>query len=394
MTAAAIVPEDFPWFDFSRYSFSLGLSLNGEAILSGHSASEYDRAEGRIVVNGGMAEQTRTAYAKIECILAAAGLGFEDVHHLVENVTVAGIGDYAAAEAVRANIFPSSNPVVNTVVVERLLRPAALIEIEVEAGLAAQSSITDETFRPGYADSRQAGGLVLLSTILPWNREDERVGVGSLAEQTEMIYMNAAVILERYGLSLAHVALISEVLRPEALFEYDEVVRCRRKHLGPVYPAVNTVVQRCAALDQEVLLACDIVAAGTVPTPIDPGWPLYAAAAVTPGVKAGRRLFISTQTGNDPVSGKQVSPGNVLAQAGTAYDNVNMVLNEAGLTPDSLIKTVEHVTGAGLESYRGVAEVRRKVLSEPYPASTGALCFGLLEPRMDFAVHATAVVGD
>ena len=136
------------------------------------------------------------------------------------------------------------------------------------------------------------------------------------------------------------------------------------------------------------------MAAGTVPTPIDPGWPLYAAAAVTPGVKAGRRLFISTQTGNDPVSGKQVSPGNVLAQAGTAYDNVNMVLNEAGLTPDSLIKTVEHVTGAGLESYRGVAEVRRKVLSEPYPASTGALCFGLLEPRMDFAVHATAVVGD
>ncbi|MDI2131873.1 RidA family protein [Yinghuangia seranimata] len=34
-----------------------------------------------------MARQTRTAYAKIRAILAAAGLGLDDVTRVVENVT-------------------------------------------------------------------------------------------------------------------------------------------------------------------------------------------------------------------------------------------------------------------------------------------------------------------
>ena len=56
MTPAAIRPERFPWFDYSRYSFSLGLSLGPDrATLSGHSASAYDPERARIVVDGGMA---------------------------------------------------------------------------------------------------------------------------------------------------------------------------------------------------------------------------------------------------------------------------------------------------------------------------------------------------
>ena len=134
MIPAAITPAHFPWFDYSRYSFSLGLSLGPDrAALSGHSASVYDPERARIVVDGGMAEQTRTAYRKIGTILRAAGLGFEDVVRVVENVTITGIEHYAEAEAVRSEAFGSHRPAVNTVVVHRLLRPAALIEIEVTA---------------------------------------------------------------------------------------------------------------------------------------------------------------------------------------------------------------------------------------------------------------------
>src|SRR5262249_57956692 len=40
---AAIRPERFPWFDYTRYTFSLRLDLGGRlAVLSGHTASEYD----------------------------------------------------------------------------------------------------------------------------------------------------------------------------------------------------------------------------------------------------------------------------------------------------------------------------------------------------------------
>ena len=42
MTAIAIKPAHFPWFDYSRYSFSLGLKTPAGVYLSGHTASEYD----------------------------------------------------------------------------------------------------------------------------------------------------------------------------------------------------------------------------------------------------------------------------------------------------------------------------------------------------------------
>ena len=41
----SINPENFKWFDYERYSFSLGLNLNNDLYLSGHSASEYSPAE-------------------------------------------------------------------------------------------------------------------------------------------------------------------------------------------------------------------------------------------------------------------------------------------------------------------------------------------------------------
>ena len=110
----AIRPSRFPWFDYSRYTFSLGLQIGGRAWLSGHSASEYEEGAG-IVVRGGMEQQTRTAYAKIGAILEEAGLGYGDVHRVVEYVTATGIDHYAEASGVRDEIFGSHRPAVCTV---------------------------------------------------------------------------------------------------------------------------------------------------------------------------------------------------------------------------------------------------------------------------------------
>ena len=133
MTAIAIKPAHFPWFDYSRYSFSLGLKSPAGVYLSGHTASEYDPVAKRIVVRGGMTEQVRTAWAKIGAILDAAGLGFENVVRVVEYLRPEGIERYAEAAAVRQEVFGAHQPVVNTVPVKSLLRPEAFIEIEVTA---------------------------------------------------------------------------------------------------------------------------------------------------------------------------------------------------------------------------------------------------------------------
>ena len=53
-------------------------------------------------------------------------------------------------------------------------------------------------------------------------------------------------------------------------------------------------------------------------------------------------------------------------------------LAAAGGGPQNLVKTIEYVTPAALECYRGVADVRSKLLREPWPASTGLVCEALL----------------
>ena len=66
-------------------------------------------------------------------ILGAAGLGVEDVTRVTENVTLSGLPDYAAAEGVRHEVFGERRPSVRTVVVERLVRRAAHLEVELHA---------------------------------------------------------------------------------------------------------------------------------------------------------------------------------------------------------------------------------------------------------------------
>ena len=136
MTFTVLKPTRFPWFDYSRYSFSLGLKSASGTYLSGHTGSEYDAASKRIVVRGTMTDQVRTAYAKIGAILESGGLGYGDVTRIVEYVKPEGIERYAEAAAVRAEVFGTHNPVVNTVPVKALLRPEAFIEIEVTASAA------------------------------------------------------------------------------------------------------------------------------------------------------------------------------------------------------------------------------------------------------------------
>ena len=219
MTFTAIEPAEFPWFDYSRYTFSLGLA-RGPHYLSGHSASEYDREERSIVVRGDLAQQTRTAYAKIERILSAHGLDFGDVVRLVENVTVAGIDDYLAAEAVRGEVFGDHRPVVSTVCVERLLRPAALIEIEVVAGPADGPITAASSPRVAWTPARGMAGIVYLSSCLPLDDEGQLVGEGDLVAQAQRVYAVARERLTALGLGMENIAKTVDYLHPDGLADH------------------------------------------------------------------------------------------------------------------------------------------------------------------------------
>jgi len=56
------------------------------------------------------------------------------------------------------------------------------------------------------------------------------------------------------------------------------------------------------------------------------------------------------------------------------------------------VKTIEYVTPAALECYRSVADVRSKLLREPWPASTGLVCEALLRQEMLIEVDPFAIL--
>jgi enamine deaminase RidA (YjgF/YER057c/UK114 family) len=365
MTMEAIKPQPFRWYDYSRYTFSLGLNLGEWAVLSGHTASEYDDKDG-FVVRGGMGEQVRTAYDKIGAILQTAGFGFTDVARVVEYVKVEGLESYSEAEEVRREVLGGSDPVVNRVVVNRLLRPDALIEVEVTAGKGASIP-----------------GVTYLPSLLP-------TATGDLVGQTREIYEKAGKFLEAAGLGWDRVVKTVDYVTPAALPDYKVTGRVRRDYLGPVFPAATGVIVP-RLQDPGSLIQIDFIASSGEPEAVNPGWNRYEKLTYSPAVKAGNILYMSGQAALDPETEKAVHPGDVVAQTEYIYANILKVLEAAGLGPQNLVKTVEYVTTPALANYRATAEVRERLLRKPFPASTGVVCEALLRPEFDIEVDPMAV---
>lgn len=383
----AIRPAHFPWYDYSRYSFSLGLTTSGGVYLSGQTASRYDADAGRIVVTGGMKEQVGAIYDKVGAVLQAAGLGFGDVVRVVEYLKPEGIERYAEAAAVRAELFAGHAPAVNTVPVRSLVRPDAFIEIELTAAAPGRP----HRAAPGLPSAHESGGVVFLPTVLPTDAAGDVVGVGDIAAQTEAIFEKAAGMLKALGLGFDHVVKTVDYLTPAARGDYRRAGPVRKAHLGPVHPASAGILMP-RLMHPDALQQYDFIAVRDRPAAVNPGWQRYENLTYSPGVKAGKLLFMSGFTALEPATGKMLHEGDITAQAETAYDSIRQVLEAAGGGLQHLVKTIEYVTPQGLPGYRGVSALRSRLLAEPYPASTGLVCEALLYPELLIEVDPFAIL--
>ena len=386
MPPTAIEPEHFDWLDYRKYTFSLGLTAGADVFLSGHSASCYDPGEARVVVRGGAAEQCRTAYEKIGVLLEACGLGPENVVHVVEYVPAAAIDLYPEIAGARAEALAGASPAVSTVIVRRLLRRNAFVEVEVTARADPQP----EAASSAGGLSAAAGDLVYLSSILGVDRRGDLVD-GGVEAQAEQIYDNVERVLAAANLNCNHLVKTLDYISAEGVADYKSTGRVRRDRLGPVYPAAaGIIVDRLA--HPGALLQVDCVASRAPPSAVNPGWDRYEKLTYSPAVRAGDALFLSGQAALDPATQRAVHEGDIVAQAEFIYGNVLEVVRAAGGDARSLVRTVEYVTEAGLGAYRGTAPVRTGLLSAPYPASAGVVCAGLLRPEFELEVDAVAVL--
>ena len=84
-------------------------------------------------------------------------------------------------------------------------------------------------------------------------------------------------------------------------------------------------------------------------------------------VWAGDLLYLSGQTPVDPKTGELIS-GDVEAQTHRAFDNLEAVLGDAGLSLDHVIKCNVYLTD--MDNFAAMNSAYSTRFSKPYPART------------------------
>jgi 2-iminobutanoate/2-iminopropanoate deaminase len=91
-------------------------------------------------------------------------------------------------------------------------------------------------------------------------------------------------------------------------------------------------------------------------------------------VWAGDLLYLSGQTPIDPATGKLIS-GDVGAQTMRAFDNLEAVLLDAGLTMDHVIKCNVYLTS--MSDFPAMNAAYEKRFTRPFPSRTTVAVAGL-----------------
>ncbi len=103
----------------------------------------------------------------------------------------------------------------------------------------------------------------------------------------------------------------------------------------------------------------------------------------------GRFIFISGITARGP-NDAIVGVGDLAAQTRQIYENLKLILAEAGGTLDDVVRIVTYLRD--MREYRSMENVRREYLGESPPASTTVEISRLFHPDQLIEVEATAVL--
>ena len=396
--AIQVDPAKFPWLDVSRYTFSLGVENRGVVYLAGQSAGAYDPEQGRVRCKGDVVDQTRVAFEKLGVVLEAAGMGFDNVVQTVDYINPVALPQYRRTAEVRRE-YLGTTPVASTgICVHRLLRHDALIEISAVAVKGEKQAINPGWDRYGeltYAPGVLTGDMLWLSGFIGYEERDgERHYPRETGAQVASTYNLIGDVLRAAGGGPGDVVKSLDYIAPKATLQYRDSGAARRDFYGATYPtATGIVVNRLLRPEGHVEIETVAVLGGGREEIVVPGWEeRYGRLTYHPGVKKGHLLYLSGQGAVDHTTSQSVGGWDMTAQAEQAYGNIARVLSEAGYSLDQLVNTIEWVTPNGMNSYREVADVRRKLFGSTFPSATGVVIHELLRPELMIEVTAVAVV--
>ena len=108
----------------------------------------------------------------------------------------------------------------------------------------------------------------------------------------------------------------------------------------------------------------------------------------SPALVAGPFVFVSGQVAIDRATGK-VAEGGAAAQTAQVLDNLEVLLREAGLGLDDVVKTTVFLTD--IKDFGAMNEVYRSRFTQPLPTRSTVEVSALANPELKVEIEAIAL---
>ena len=261
-------------------------------------------------------------------ILQQAGSSLDNAVSAV--VMLEHASDFAALDQIYRQQFKGEPPA-RTTIIGRMVRPGALVEIQVTAvpnGVPRKAILPAGWMKPAspYNYAIHAGDTLFISGLVARNPKDNVPVQGDITVQTKTIMDNAGEILKAAGMSYADVAAARVALRDHDTFaDMNKVYAATGRGIGrrasPASP------RRRAAFDIEITFTA---IKGSAPReaiipPRPDGTPGQVNANFSPAIKVGNRLFTSAGIGSTAANA-----GDMKAQTTEALTRLGITLKAAG----------------------------------------------------------------
>jgi 2-iminobutanoate/2-iminopropanoate deaminase len=318
--------------------YSLGITANGVIYVAGQLPTD-DKGN---VVQGDITVQAKQVFDNLRAVLKQAGSSLDNA--VSATVMLQNGADFPALDQVYRQQF-TGEPPARTTVIGSMVRPGALVEIQVTAvpnGVPRKAILPPGWTKPTspYSYAIQAGDTVYLSGLVSRSGKDNSQVQGDIATQVKTIMDNAGQILEAAGMSYGDLVTGRVALRDMKLF-------------APMNDAYRVYWQK----DRPARVSCQVSPPGTfdveitfmaikgssprevIIPPRPDGTPGQAGSNYSPAIRVGNRLFISGGIG-----ATDTNAGDMKAQTTETLTRFGPALKAAGFDYKDVVAADVYVT--------------------------------------------------
>ena len=255
-----------------------------------------------------------------------------------------------------------------------------------------------------FSQGWKAGNLIFVGGQVSADSRGRATSRGDIATQTRNTFENINRVLKEAGADMTDVVKLNTYYQfdgegPEITEFWEQMTKVRLEYLPDPGPAA-TAVRVNGFGSEDLLIEIEAIAAvgvektrlmpkdhwdWSIPTPFPQGW------------KAGNLVFVGGQISADS-RGRTISPGDIAAQTRNTFENIRLVLKEAGANMTDVVKlnTYYQFDGEGPEItdfWEQMTKVRLEYLPDPGPSGTAVRVNGFAYEGLLIEVEAIAAIG-